>query len=112
MLQMEISDSVFEAANQRAKAIAAELPAAVAVKYDKRISRVVIRLASGLELAVAPRDAEGLEHARPADLVDAQISPSGLGVHFPRIDADIYIPGLLQGVLASKRRSMAIGNSI
>ncbi|MET0265438.1 MAG: DUF2442 domain-containing protein [Duganella sp.] len=45
----------------------------------------------------------GLENARPADLADAEISPSGLGVHFPRIDADIYLPALLEGFLGSKR---------
>ena len=49
------------------------------------------------------RDAQGLENAHPADLSDAQISASGLGVHFPKIDADIYIPALLEGFLGSKR---------
>ena len=37
------------------------------------------------------------------DLTDAQISPSGLGVHFPKLDADLYIPALLQGFLGSRR---------
>jgi hypothetical protein len=44
-----------------------------------------------------------LEKAHPADLVDAEISPSGLGVHFPKLDADLYIPALLEGFLGSKR---------
>ena len=35
--------------------------------------------------------------------VDAEISPSGLGIHFPRLDADLYIPALLEGFLGSKR---------
>ncbi len=61
------------------------------MRYDRRIARLVISLASGLE------------NARPADLVDAEISPSGLGVHFPKLDADIYIPALLEGFLGSKR---------
>lgn len=100
---MAITDSDFEAANKRGAAKKASFPAAVAVRYDRRISRVVISLASGLEIAFAPRDAQGLENAHPADLVDAEISPSGLGVHFPKIDADIYIPGLLEGFLGSKR---------
>ena len=46
---------------------------------------------------------QGLEAAKPADLTDAQISPSGLGVHFPRLDADLYIPALLEGFLGSRR---------
>jgi hypothetical protein len=100
---MEITDTEFEAANRRGAARKASFPAAVAVRYDRRIARVVISLASGLQIAFAPRDAQGLENAHPADLVDAEISPSGLGVYFPKLDADIYIPALLEGFLGSKR---------
>jgi hypothetical protein len=100
---MDITDTTFEAANRRGTAKKAAFPAAVAVRYDRRISRIVISLASGLQIAFAPRDAQGLENAHPADLIDAEISPSGLGVHFPKLDADIYIPALLEGFLGSKR---------
>lgn len=96
---MEMTDTVFDAANRRGEDMKATFPAAVAVRYDRRISRVVISLASGLQIAFAPRDAQGLENAHPADLVDAEISPSGLGVHFPKLDADLYIPALLEGFL-------------
>ncbi|MCC4115808.1 DUF2442 domain-containing protein [Aromatoleum toluclasticum] len=100
---MTITDAAFEDANQRGTATLAAFPAAVAVRYDRRIARVVITLASGVQIAFAPRDAQGLEHAHPADLADACISPSGLGVHFPKLDADIYIPALLEGLLGTKQ---------
>ncbi len=100
---MDITDTSFEAANRRGAAKKSAFPAALAVRYDRRISRIVISLASGLEIAFAPRDVQGLEKAHPADLADAEISPSGLGVHFPKIDADIYIPALMEGFLGSKR---------
>ncbi|NHZ35632.1 DUF2442 domain-containing protein [Massilia rubra] len=100
---MDISDSTFEAANRRGAAKKMTFPAAVAVRYDRRISRIVISLASGLQIAFAPRDVQGFENAHPADLVDAQISPSGLGVHFPKLDADLYLPTLLEGFLGSRR---------
>jgi len=100
---MDISDSVFETANLRGRAKKASFPAATAVRYDRRIARVVISLASGLQIAFSPRDVQGLENAHPADLANAEISPSGLGVHFPKLDADIYIPALLEGFLGSKR---------
>jgi hypothetical protein len=100
---MDITDEAFEAANRRARAKKAAFPAVVSVRYDRRVGRVVIALASGLELAFSPKHAQGLENAHPADLMDAEISPSGLGVHFPRLDADLYIPGLLEGFLGSKR---------
>ncbi|QGZ41408.1 uncharacterized protein DUF2442 [Pseudoduganella flava] len=100
---MDITDTAFDAANRRGAETKVAFPPAVAVRYDRRISRVVIALASGLEIAFSPRDVQGLEQAQPADLADARISPSGLGVHFPKLDADIYIPALLEGFLGSKR---------
>ncbi len=100
---MEITNADFEVANARGGEKKRFFPSAVAVRYDRRIGRVVVSLASGLELAFAPRQTEGLQNARPTDLTDAQISPSGLGIHFPKLDADIYLPALLEGFLGSER---------
>ena len=79
------------------------LPIALAVRYDRRNARVVISLSSGAVISFSPKHAQGLDTAKPADLTDAQISPSGLGVHFPKLDADLYVPALLQGFLGSRR---------
>lgn len=100
---MDTIEAEYEIAKRRMARRQVRYPVAMAVRYDRRISRVVISLVSGIQIAFSPRDVQGLEHAQPADLVDAEISPSGLGIHFPRLDADIYIPGLLQGALGSKR---------
>ncbi len=76
---------------------------AIAVRYDRGRWRVVIRLNTGLEVMFAPHDAEGLERATAADLEEIEISPTGLGLHFPRLDADLYVPALLQGLFGSER---------
>ncbi len=34
---------------------------------------------------------------------EIEITPSGLGIHFPELDADLYIPALLEGVLGSRK---------
>lgn len=99
---MEISNGVFEAANQRGQAKKSAYPSVVTARYDRRIAKVVVSLNTGLDLAFSPHDAQGLERAHPADLVDIQISASGLGIHFPKLDADIYIPALMDGFLGSK----------
>jgi len=62
----------------------------------------VIELSTRLHVAFAPQDVEGLEDATPAQLTPIEISPSGFGIHFPKLDADIYIPALLEGFLGSK----------
>jgi hypothetical protein len=106
---MTVTDDAFDKANQRGAAKQAAYPAVVSVRYDKRVSRIIIALASGLELAFSPKHAQGLENAGPAELADAEITPSGLGVHFPHLDADLYLPALLEGFLGSKRWMSEIG---
>ena len=80
-----------------------QTPKAVAARYDRRVGRIVVTLDNGLELMFAPRRAQGLEHAKPAELMQIEISPSGLGLHWPALDADLYVPGLLGGVFGSRR---------
>jgi hypothetical protein len=77
-------------------------PSAVTARYDRRSKRIVIRLSSGLDIAFTPRDAEGLENAKPEQLDPIEISPSGFGIHFPKLDADLYLPALLEGLLGSR----------
>jgi len=100
---MDICNEEYEAANRRGVDRKRKNPIATAVRYDRRIGRIVIDLSSGLEVAFRPHDAQGLENAKTDDLAEIEISPSGLGIHFPRLDADIYLPALLEGFLGSRR---------
>jgi hypothetical protein len=93
----------FEKANRRSRAKQARLPKAISARYDRRAGRVVIALNSNLEISFPPHCAEGLEHATPAQLSQIEISPSGFGVFFPKLDADFYLPALMEGILGSKR---------
>jgi hypothetical protein len=93
----------FEVANQRAKNRREKFPAAVEARYDRRQDRIVICLSSGIELAFPRRRAQGLERARPSQLDRIEITPSGFGIHFPKLDADLYLPGLIEGFFGSKR---------
>ncbi len=91
-----------ESANARMQAAVERGPVAVAARYDKRLKFVLVALANGLTVAFRPADAQGLESATPDDMAGIEISPSGLGLHFPAIDADVWLPGLLAGVFGSK----------
>ena len=95
------SDEEFSSAVKRAKRRLAAGPAAVAARYDRRSKRVVVRLKSGLDIGFAPDETQGLETATPAELDEIEITPSGLGLHFPKLDADVYLPALLDGVMGS-----------
>jgi len=99
---MPINDSDRLAAETKLQTQLNGVPKAIHARYDRRVSRVIVGLDNGLELAFPPRLAQGLEHATPADLAIIEISPLGDGLHWPAIDADLYVPGLLQGVFGSK----------
>jgi len=90
-------------AAKRGQQLQAEYPAAVSARYDRRIGRVVIRLSSNLEIAFSSHAAQGLESAHPDQLEPIEISPSGFGIHFPKLDADLYLPALLEGFLGSRK---------
>ena len=78
-------------------------PAVVTARYDRGRDRVVIELSSGYEVAFAPGRAQGLERAKPSELDVIEISPSGFGLHFPKLDADLWLPALLEGAFGSRQ---------
>ena len=93
----------FEMANKRGKELQEALPRAVSAHYDRKSGQIVINLSSRLILSFSPRDIQGLENAKPSQLDEIEISPSGFGIHFPKLDADLYLPGLLEGFVGSKK---------
>jgi len=93
----------YEQATQRGKRMLADPSGVVKAWYDRESSRVVLRLRSNLEVSFSPKDAQGLEHAKPSELERIEISPLGHGIHFPKLDADLYIPALLEGFMGSRR---------
>ena len=68
---------------------------AMAARYNRDSDRIVLGLAGNVESVFCPSDVPGLENAAPEDLDAIEISPSGFGLHFPRIDANIHVPALL-----------------
>ena len=99
---MAVTEQEFTLAEKRAQAHR-QSGYAVAARYDRRTSRVVVKLSTDVQISFPPRLAEGLADASLDDLAVIEISPSGLGLHWPKLDADLYVPGLLAGHLGSKR---------
>jgi hypothetical protein len=105
-----ISEQAVQEAEARMLAQLAAGPTAVTAHYDLPNARLRITLSNGLELAFPPHLAEGLADAKPDELAEIELSPTGLGVHFPSIDADLYLPALLQGLMgSSKWMAQALG---
>ena len=99
---MAITDAQRVAAEAAFEAALARHPKAIRGRYNRRLGRVVVSLDSGLELMFSPALAEGLEGASVEDLAVIEVTPAGDGLHWPALDADLWVPGLLAGQFGSK----------
>jgi len=82
-------------------------PKAVQARFDALMDRIVVSLDSGLELMFPPHLAQGLEHAKPDELATIEINHDGMGLHWPALDAGLYVPGVLDGVFGSRKWTAA-----
>jgi len=77
-------------------------PTAVRAWFDHATRKIRVELSTGLELAFQAEDAQGLQNASDQQLSQIEITPMGLGLHWPECDADLLVSGILQGYLGSK----------
>ena len=106
---MAVTKRQFEAANERGAAAVARGPVARAARYDVRRALIVVSLEGGCEFAFPVSLAEGLSDAPRTKLSRIEVSPNGLALHWPLLDADLYIPSLVEGVFGSRRWLQQIG---
>jgi len=91
-----------EAAQAKGQVEQATALRAQSARYDSRKKCIVIGLANGSSFSFPPELAQGLAHARPSELADIEISPQGIGLHWPKLDADLTVEGLLAGLFGSR----------
>jgi Protein of unknown function (DUF2442) len=100
---MGLTDADIRRAEKRMQARLRAQSRVTSARYDQCGERIVVALSDGLELGVPVRLAEGLAGASASDLAIIEVSPTGLGLHWPRLDADLYLPALLQGLFGTRR---------
>jgi Protein of unknown function (DUF2442) len=89
-------------ADARMKERVAAGPSAVSVSYRRAEGRIMIELSNGSLVGIPASEIQGLEQASPEDLEVIELTPLGDGLHFPAVDADLYLPALLADVLGSR----------
>lgn len=100
---MANTEDLFAAATRRAMARVNQSPGVIKAYFDPQQARVVLELNTGMVLTFPVQDIEGLSQATSQDMQVIEISPSGLGIHVPALDVDLYIPSLLQGFMGTKQ---------
>ncbi len=99
----ETFDEQLCAANARSQHRLRTEPHIEKAHYDPKLGRVIVSLSNHAWFAFRPEDAQGLEHATPAELKKIEISPSTFGLHFPLLDAQFDITALMQGHFGSRK---------
>jgi hypothetical protein len=90
-------------ATQRGKEMRATNPMAVAAYYNRKAKRVVVSLSTKVEVMFNPSDVQSLENAKPSQLEEIEITPSGFGLYFPELDEGINVLNLLEGTMGSRK---------
>lgn len=96
--------AVFETLDEagfRAAVATGAAPRAVSARYDRRRQRLLIQLATGLDVAFDPRRVPGLEATSDDELADVGLEGVGGTIRFGRIDADYSVSRLLDVFLRS-----------
>jgi hypothetical protein len=105
-----INDAEFNRAIERAKAVRRE-PLVTAVDYrpGPGLDLVIFKLNDGSRRVIPREDLQGLQSATEDQLARVEILGGGTGLHWPDLDADLYVPGLLRGIYGTKKWMAKIG---
>jgi hypothetical protein len=78
-------------------------PIAIAATYQPATGHIEITFSNQTRFAFPAHLGQGLTGASPEELADIEITPSGTGLHWETLDADLYIPALLEGTFGSRQ---------
>ena len=82
-----------------------ERPRAQALRYDAGRVRLILELVSGAVLDIPLPTTERHSNASESQRGVMALTPFGLGIHWPLIDEDLYVPRLVERYTASLRQA-------
>ena len=108
---MTISDAELEAANKVGAKMMRRGPVVTFATYDPATRTLLMTFANGTALTTPVDNVQGLADADDADLALVEIASLGLGLHWPRLGADVWVPDLLEGVTGTRAWLAARGGA-
>jgi Protein of unknown function (DUF2442) len=102
-----IDAAAFAKASEPGRKLLARGPLATAARYEA--GRIRVELNNGCAFEFPVKHAQGLAGAKATDLRAIEIQASGLGLYWPKLNADLYVPSLVKGVLGSRQWMAQIG---
>jgi hypothetical protein len=98
---LSAADSV--AARARGKDLLENAPRAASAHYDTDSQRIVVELLNGATFAFPASLAQLLCDGSPEQLSNMELTPFGIGLHWPELDADYTVAGLMNGIFGTAK---------
>lgn len=100
---MKPTDAELDAADERGRIALATEPRAASARYDAKTQRIVVDLTSGATFAFPPALVQFPRDASPEQLAEIEVSAAGFGLHWPQLDEDYTVKGLINGVFGTAK---------
>jgi hypothetical protein len=81
----------------------------VAAEYERKPDLLTLYLNDGVHVSIPRMNLQGLQDARPAQVSRIEILGHGTGLHWPLLNVDHYVPGLLNHVFGTDRWMAELG---
>jgi hypothetical protein len=104
------TDAEIDRAIERARHVRHEpLVAKVEYRPGPGLDLLILKLNDGRRHVLPREELQGLELATNQQIANVEIVGGGTGLHWPDLDADLYVPALLRGVHGTKKWMAKIG---
>jgi hypothetical protein len=107
--KVRATEAQIDAARARAREFSARDRHAVRVRYERKADVVTLYLDDGVRVSIPRVLLQGLENARPGEVAKVEILGRGTGIHWPLLDVDHYVPGLLNHIFGTSRWMAELG---
>ena len=104
------TDAEIERAIERAKRLREEpLVSEVEYKPGPGLDLFILKLTDGRRRVLPREELQGLQSGTREQLARVEIVGGGTGLHWPELDADLYVPAALRGIYGNKLWMAKIG---
>jgi uncharacterized protein DUF2442 len=107
--KVNVSSDQIDSAMERAREFEAYDPRVIRILYEAKEDLVTLYLADGLKVSIPQKQLQGLEGAHLSQLSKIEIVGNGTGLHWPLLDVDHDVLGLLRQRFGTNRWMNEIG---
>jgi hypothetical protein len=101
--------AAIDKARATGETLAAIEPRATKAWYAADTERIFIELNNGVVMGFPYQLLQGLSNATPKQLAAVELTPTGSGLHWESLDADLSVPQLVAGLFGTKAWMSELG---